>query len=342
MRKIIALIDYKNKFGSKHFDKPYRSGLDKDLLSELFKKNSWEIEFKQFTEVLNNNGLDKESFYIYTSSEDENYLYKSFIEDVVLYLEIAGCKVIPSYKYFRANNNKVFMELLRNSTADPKLLTIRSMVFGTKEEVLEIMKSIKFPVILKTAEGAGGTGVFKVSNESELLKVVNKISSSKKLLSDLKEMGRAIKHKGYIKESRYRNKFIMQNMLEGLKNDWKVYFFYDKLYVFYRPILKDRDFIASGGGYDNYLYDEAAPKPDGFFEFIKEVIKHFDVPHASLDIAFDGKNFHLIEMQFLYFGTAGIPYSKGYYSIKNNKVEFIQGKLSIEEVYANSIMKFIE
>ena len=130
-------------------------------------------------------------------------------------------------------------------------------------------------------------------------------------------------------------------MIQGLKNDWKVYFFYGKIYVFYRPVFEHRDFRASGGGYDNYLYDENAPKPEGFFEFVKKITTYFNVPNASLDIAYDGTNFHLIEMQFLYFGTAGIPYSKGYYFEEAGKWNFKEDKSSIEKVYVGSIIDFI-
>jgi glutathione synthase/RimK-type ligase-like ATP-grasp enzyme len=341
MRKIIALADYKNRFGSKHFDSPYRIGMDKALLLQCFKNMGFEIEFKQFTEVINKSYINTSAVYIYTSSEDERYLYKNFIEDVVLFLEESGCKVIPSYKYLRANNNKVFMEMLRNLTNDRDLLSIQSHTFGVKEELNNIVDELHYPIILKTSEGASGRGVFKAESKKQLLKIVNKISSSKNFFSDLKEIGRTFKHKGYLKESSYRKKFIIQNMIENLENDWKVYFFYDKLYVFFRPIFKHREFRASGGGYDNYKYDEDAPKPDGFFDFVKKIVEHFDVPHASLDIAYDGKNFHLIEMQFLYFGTAGIPYSKGYYEEKGNEWIFCANKYSIEEVYANSITKYI-
>jgi hypothetical protein len=342
MKKIIALTDYKNRFGSKHFDSPYRSGMDKDLLQKSFNQKGYEVEFIPFTQLINQTTFNKGAFYLYTSSEDNNYLYKSFIEDVVLFIENSGGKIIPDYKYIRANNNKVFMELMRNQTNDLGLLSIRSMVFGTKEELTLLINDLKFPVIVKESEGASGTGVFKASNKFELLKIVNNVSASKNSISDIKDQVRAIKHKGYIKESRHRKKFIVQNMIENLVNDWKIYYFFDKLYVFYRPILKHRDFRASGGGYNNYLYGEEAPKPEGFFEFIMQVLKYFHVPHASLDIAYDGKNFHLIEMQFLYFGTAGIPYSKGYYINENNKWVFVENKLSVEDVYANSITKFIE
>jgi len=338
MNKIIALTDYKNKFGSKHFDKPYRSGMDKELLRKEFEKLNFSIDFIKFTKLKN---IYKDFYYIYTSSEDYGYHYKSFIEDQILNLESLGCNVIPSYKYLRANNNKVFMELLRTSTNDVELLSVKSHVFGTYEEFVENIDSFSFPIIVKKSEGASGKGVYKADNVAQLKKIVKKVAKSKNIYHDIKEIGRTFKHKGYLKESKYRSKFIIQNMIPNLKNDWKVYFFMDKIYIFYRPILKNRVFKASGGGYENYTYGLDANIPEGIFDFVEKVMSYFEVPHASLDIAFDGSKFHLLEIQFLYFGTAGIPYSKGYFIKHNNNWEFIENKMTIEEVYAQSISKYI-
>jgi len=84
MKKIIALTDYKNRFGSKHFDVPYRSGMDKSLLTKHFNELGFEIEFIQYSTLVNQPSTPKDCIYIFTSSEDRGYYYKSFIEDVVL------------------------------------------------------------------------------------------------------------------------------------------------------------------------------------------------------------------------------------------------------------------
>lgn len=42
--EIIALCDYKGIFGSKYFAKPYRSGMDKDILAKEFSKYGYKIK----------------------------------------------------------------------------------------------------------------------------------------------------------------------------------------------------------------------------------------------------------------------------------------------------------
>lgn len=340
-KKIIALVDYKKKFGSKHFDKPYRSGMDKELLTRLFQEHGYQIEFEYFHKVdLRNVERYKRTIIIYTSSEDIGYHYKSYVEDVIFGLEQIGAVLIPGYKYLRANNNKVFMEFLRSTLLKDN--EFYSKHFGSLSDVKLELDNIQYPVVLKKAEGASGSDVFLVRNKSDLFKSIKKIKNYNYLLEDIKDYLRSKYHKGYQKESIYRNKFIIQPFIPKLENDWKVYIFGDKIYVFNRPIQPGRGIKASGGGYDNYFYGRNANIPDGFLDYCLSVFEKLNVPHASIDIAYDGEKFYLIEFQELYFGTAGIIYSKGYFKYIKNNWAFIDEDTSIESVYVNSIVDFLK
>jgi hypothetical protein len=339
--KLMALTDYKGRFGSKHFDQPYRSGMDREKLKELFLNKGVELVFIPFASAWSHN-FERNLHFIYTSSEDDGYLYKSYIEDIVFGLSQRGMVPVPGYEHLRANNNKGFMEFLRAETGDDRLNSIQTKFFGTLEELHSQIHDFSYPVVVKKAAGASGRGVFKASNSKELLAAAMKVSGSRSFFVDIKDWLRSKRHKGYELDSRFRHKFIVQNFIPELKNDWKVYWFNGELYVFFRPIFPSRDFIASGGGYDNYAYDEEATKPQGFFEFVEHIMNFFHVPHASLDIAFDGFRFHLLEIQFVYFGTAGIPYSKGYYKKLLGKWVFVEMKRDIEEVYVSSVVSFLK
>ncbi len=339
MNKIIALTDYKKKFGSKHFDTPYRSGMDKEKLSNYFNDLGYKIEFKYLSEVHLDDPELKNANILYTSSEDIGYRYKSYIEDIVFGLELAGAHMIPAYKHLRANNNKAFMELMREAKEITPYL--KSRVFGSMADLQMRVDTLTFPCVFKESEGASGRGVALVKSKEELYKKVKTFSKPRNYFEDLKDYGRALKHDGYIKESIYRDKFIVQDFIPDLKNDWKVYVFGEKLYTFKRPILKGRGIKASGGGYDNYLYGLEAEAPIGMFDLAMDVFNTLDVPHVSIDFAYDGKQFYVLEFQSLYFGTAGIPYSKGYFTKRNDNWEFIEEKLEIEKVYADSIVAYV-
>lgn len=339
--KLVALTDYKGRFGSKHFDHPYRSGMDKKKLQTAFLSFGVELLFMPMSSAWSF-AANESMYFVYTSSEDDGYLYKSFIEDIVFGLVQRGHIAVPGIAQLKANNNKGVMEFLRQETRDEKLNTISTQFFGTIEELKSAMPRFSYPVVIKKAAGASGRGVFKANNPEALLKAAKAVAASKSFFLDFKDWLRSKRHKGYQLDSRFRNKFIIQNFIPDLINDWKVYWFNGELYIFYRPIFAHRDFIASGGGYDNYIYGEEAYKPDGFFQFVEHVMSFFKVPHASMDIAFDGQQFHLLEIQFVYFGTAGIPYSKGYYKKVEDLWEFVPDKREIEAVYAKSVATFLK
>lgn len=342
-KEIIILTDYKNVFGSKHFDSPYRSGLQKDVMNKYFGEYGYSVEYLMFSKLkINNNVAGK--IILYTSSEDAGYYYKSYIEDVILGCEINGAIMIPGYKYLRANNNKVFMEILRDSCSNKGIKNIKSDYFGSLEEVLEKedIRNSKFPKVLKLAEGASGDNVELADSYDDLLNKIKRICRTKNISEDLWDLGRSLKHNDYKRESLYRKKFIVQEFIPGLINDWKIYVYYDSYFIFYRPILKKGKFKASGGGYDNYSYGVNAKIPDGILDYAESIRNEFKVPQLSLDIAFDGKQFYLIEFQFLYFGTAGIPYSDEYFVKEGNNWEVKANPKDQEYFYVDSICKFID
>jgi len=345
MNKIYLLTDYKGRFGSKHDDQPYRSGMDLSLLKKCFKEIGYESEPVSFSDVNLCDSLWSGSLVLYTSSEDIGLIYKQYIEDIVLSLSLAGAEVIPRFEFLRANNNKVFMELLRCILPEDMRGNLVSSHYGTLEELTAGKVEIEYPVVVKGFSGAMGRNVFLAHNEKELKKTIRKkVLSESPLRFRIKEYLRQVRHKGYRRDSFYRGRFVVQKFVPGLKNDWKVYFFGNKAFVFYRPIFAERVFRASGGGYDNYLYGRDADIPEGMLDFGWKLFRQLRVPNISMDIAWDGVRFYLLEFQCIYFGTAGIlrKYSSEYWLRKNDSWELNDNDGCIEKVYAESIGWFME
>ncbi len=342
MKEIFLLADYKDHFGSKHNDVPYRSGMDKSLLRQYFGNYDFEVKFLKFSDVDLRTMNFKDKYVLYTSTEDNGYYYKSFIEDIVFSLELVGARVIPAFKYLHATNNKVFMEKLRDILFPEQASFFNSLSFGSWEELISMKEKVQFPCVIKTSEGASGEGVFLAKNWGELGKTVKKISRARDFKYELWDLGRTFKHKGYMRDSLYRKKYIIQNFITRLKNDWKILVFDNQYFIFYRPILKSRGFRASGGGYENYFYDKDARCPDGIFDFAKDIFNKLKVPFASVDIAFDGERFYLLEFQCVYFGTLGVFYSKEYFKEQNSKWISQSNVSNIEKVYVESVVEFVE
>lgn len=337
-KTLYILTDYKGYFGSKYNSIPYNSGMDKKLLINYFGDHQITVIFKGFSDVINyKSDFWKNKFVIYTSSEDTGYYYKSYIEDIVYYLELVGAKVIPPFKYLKANNNKVFMELVRQSFNSDLLKNTSSQVFGTLDEMFAYTESFKYPLVIKQAAGAMSEGVDKANNETELIIKVKKIARTRQWFKELWETGRSLKYQGYKKQSKYRNKFIIQNLIEKLNGDFKVLIFGDKYYVLQRGV-KHGDFRASGSGIRNYV----KTIPEGLLNYAKHCKNVLNVPVVSIDVGYNGKSFFLIEYQCLFFGSFTLTFSEFYWSLSENSTfQLVEERSILEAEFARSIALYM-
>ena len=130
---------------------------------------------------------------------------------------------------------------------------------------------------------------------------------------------------------------VIQQFVEGLKNDYKILIYSDKYYVLRRENRKN-DFRASGSGLLSY----PRSLPDGMLDFAKKIFEYFDVPYISLDVAYDGNSFYLIEFQFLMFGTYTLEKSKYYFIKIDDEWRKIEGISEIEKVFVQSVCHYVK
>jgi len=335
MKTIKLIVDYKKRFGTKYTATPYRSGMDKNKLKSYFNNFGYSVQFVYPWQINYENC--KNELYLYTSSEDKGLYYKSYLEDVVLGLKLAGAHIIPDFKFLRAHHNKVFMEILRRISISNEMESLHSKVYGTLEELREdLVHYNTINHVLKPSEGAMSRGVFHATSLKQLLKHAKIISNTSSYKNDLIDLLRSKKHEGYIKESRNRKKFIVQDFIPNLEGDWKVLIYWDKYYVL-RRLNRKNDFRASGGGRLSYTRDV----PTKLLSFARDIAIELNLPNVSLDIAYDGNKCYLLEFQAIYFGTYTLEHSQFYFAF-NNKWEMIEESSILEKEYANSIVRYIE
>ena len=133
----------------------------------------------------------------------------------------------------------------------------------------------------------------------------------------------------------------IQEFIQNLKSDYKVLIWGERYYIFERPV-RNNDFRASGSGNEKYIYGSHVDLPEGIFNFSKQVFNQLNVPQLSLDIAYDGTTFYIIEYQVIYFGTVGHVLSDGFFLLIKGEWKFIPEKLDLEQVYAESIDFYIK
>lgn len=343
LRDIILLVNYKNGFGNKYDAVPLHSGFDKALMADFFKQNGYNVKYLYPSQVDIRDPSIKGKLILYTSTEDSECLYKQYIEDIVYALTLKGAVVIPDYMFLKAHHNKVFMEMLRDISNLNDIKNIVSWHYGALEEFEHTFNHAKDSQswVIKSAAGASSMGVRLSNSRKQLYHYIKKLSYSKEpLIQRFKELLRPLKYKGYTAPSVHRHKFVIQNFVNGLGNDWKVLVYGEKFFVVRRP-NRANDFRASGSGKPKYKFGKNAEVPDGMLDFAYKVYTYYNVPMISLDIAYKDGEFYLIEMQFVAFGNSGHHYSKEYFINENSKWITATNNQPIEQVYVDAIVAYI-
>jgi hypothetical protein len=342
MKEIICITDYKNCFGSKFNSFPYRSGFDKTTIKQLFQKLGFDVNYFTPSQIHFGNEGWRDKVILYTSSEEYNLYYKNFIEDVVIGLHETGATVIPNPLYLRANNNKVFMEILSQIKLPKELHNLSAYYFGTFDELQRTINDtnlLQYPCVVKSFAGAKSRGVFLANNKNELLKKAKVVSNTFFLKVYLKEKVREIIHKQYLAESSFQNKFLIQPFVPGLLNDWKIVIYGDKYFVLKRNV-RTNDFRASGSGLD-YKSGSEAGFPLHMLDYLRNCFLAYDVPNLSIDFGYDGKQGYIFEHQAIHFGTYTQSESKDYYEYIEGKWLLKENTLTTEEAYVSSIVDYL-
>jgi len=314
---------------------PYRSGMDIAKILQVFRENDFEAETVAPSQISFCGLFDQETVFLYTSSEEPNNYYKSFLEDIVYGLEMAGARVIPSFRYLRAHNNKVFMEILR-ALGSVEMRTIASRIYGCYEEIRDDVRPWTYPSVLKPAAGAMSKGVSLARNREELLREARVLSRSSSLKVSMVETLRSIKHSGYVKCSDFQNKFIIQDLVPGMSFDRKVLLYGEKQYVLKR-FNRPNDFRASGGG--RLLFDDSPP-PE-LLNYCERVYDALDVPNVSLDVGYSEGKFHVLEFQAVFYGTYTVAKSEFWFEKQDGRWLRRDGLSEVENEYAMSVVRYL-
>lgn len=337
---IYILHDYRRAFLSTHASRLNHLTMDVDALAAAFEHYGMRPRIMGFSAVDWSRPWQGANI-VYTSSEDKGLKYKSYIEDVVLALGLTGANIMPRYELLRAHHNKVAMEALRWLYFPNEAKTLDTKLFGTQEEALALLQSLELPLIVKSAEGAGSTGVVKADNLTQVRAAIGKISKDHfSLMSVIREMAKRLVKRDWSLRSLHREKFVIQNMVNGLQGDCKILNFFGHFYVLYRQNRPD-DFRASGSGLFSHDIPSEIPMSD-LLTYAEAVSGKIDAPTLSLDVGYDGQNFYLIEFQALHFGTLTAELSSGFWR-RNKQGDWskVADRCVIENVYARAVADYV-
>ncbi|WP_152646875.1 ATP-grasp domain-containing protein [Acinetobacter radioresistens] len=243
------------------------------------------ISFDALDEII----LFPNDILIYTSSENPEV--RQFIKNKLYYIK-DKCVLIPSYDLLMAHEDKGFQEVMKKEKNFGNL--IGSYTFDIDNQ------KFNYPKVLKTAQGAGSSGVFLIKDSVDLKTIKNKFfePSLKRKIIKLQRKFKLSPEEYQIYSYKYKkfNLFVEQEFLSNLACDYKVLIFGDRYFVLKRNVRKN-DFRASGSGKFEFI-----DPPLEVLDFAKAISNILKNPYLSLDIAQSDKGCHLIEFQATNFG----------------------------------------
>lgn len=336
--KLYIITNSDGHFGQRYF--PWESIDVNQLVRSL--SEHYCVEQAAFEDVANGVIDIEKSLVLYSSSQQPEY--KRYIDDVLLFLMQKENVLVPPINMFRAHENKGYQELYKRLAG---IEAIPALYLGHFRDVAK--QDWTFPCVTKTLDGFGSGGVKLASSNSE---IESAMRSDEVLLRKgflRKNFGQLIRP---IRSTLFRKKFtsvkdygdyfnffrrlVVQKFLPDMEYDYKVLVFSEKYYVLKRYVSAG-DFRASGSG----LF-EFESVPDSLLDYAGVLFEKFDTPFISMDICFDGLNYHLIEFQGVHFGPYTLLESEGYYTRLGENWSYCEQVSCLEQEIAESVVSYIK
>jgi glutathione synthase/RimK-type ligase-like ATP-grasp enzyme len=289
-------------------------------------------------------------YIIYQTSETPGSFYKRYIEDLVYFLEQKGAVVMPNYELLKAHHNKILMEMMRSGFTDRALRSCESRCYGSWVDAMKY--DLTFPAVVKQSSSSGSAGVFLATNRKKYEKMIKRAG---KVIIGQSIRGIFINYikisvKKFIKflqpsKSKFlefntapvSTSIIVQPFIEGLHGDYKVLIFGSKYYTLYRQ-NRENDFRASGSG---RFYDVPLEEHEGLLNFARKITAEIDFPIFGMDIAFDTKEYHLLEFQVIHLGTPPLQRSKYWHEYHDGRWVKYDGASDLEDEFSRTIHEYI-
>lgn len=333
-KRLFILLDYRNTFYSS--TREVAGSMDVPEIKRLFEDKGYEVEVERFSNIDFRSDKYVKSFILYQSAEDPDLRYKDYIEDILLGLKINGAILIPEFYKFRAHHNKVFMEILRDSSKFPLIQNIVSEKYGTLNEFEESLSKHRSPFVIKSGAGSKSVSVLLARSKKEALHISRWITKSYSTINLKRFLNGILSGKGFKPISNYRRKFIVQNFISGLSHDYKIIIYDNRFYVLKRG-NRPGDFRASGSGILSFPEEVS----DDLLNFAEKVFIFFNVPFISIDVAVRGNEYFLIEFQFLSFGQYAVEYSLFFFRKEVLKWIKVEETPNLERIFVDSVDMYI-
>ncbi len=260
----------------------------------------------------------------------EPYLRQS-TEKLFLLENILGKKVYPNQKTFWHYNNK---------NAESYLAKVKGIkmperfVSYSYEDTLQYLQRCRYPLVSKTAGGAGSRNVRLLKDFStakkELDYLFNKDFKNRSINKILKNCG--LRHTKYDMQRYYVH---YQEFVPGNVRDFRVTTIGNKyVFAFFRRNRKN-DFRASGSGLIEY---DRTDHNFAVMQYCLDVSRENGFDTMCYDILYTDKQFVSVEFSYI-FNDKAIYDCPGHYELQNGNLKFVDGNVWPQELIVEYLVK---
>ena len=274
-------------------------------------------------------------------------------ERLYILCKILGYKTFPSYEEVVLHENKKLLSYFLNAKKIPHPNTF---VFYFKKEALEFLLRTNYPLVGKSSNGAGGTGVKILKNYKDAKKYVQRAFSDKGLT---KKSGpnfktgnipkRVLKKLANIKEAREKIKSYIDIASDAQKGfvilqeyvphdfEWRSVRIGDSYFAHKK--IKQGDMASGTKGID-YINP-----PEALLDFTKKICEENNFNFMAIDLFENQNGGYLVNELQTIFGHVQdyileVDGQPGRYLYINNQWQFEKGDFNSNESY-NLRLKFV-
>lgn len=237
---------------------------------------------------------------LYPSSQKPRY--RQYLQDIIATLHFSGVYLFPAFVHMLAHEDKA-VQAFRLRMTDIKVP--HSVVFGNKRHAYEYLRTAAFPLVGKSVEGFASRGVRLIRNIHEGRRFVDQHMVDRVLRKGRSFPSRVVQR--IVKPRPVLGMVLFQEFIPDLTGDWKILIWGDTACGLYRE-NRPADFRASGSG--RFSFSDV---PVPVLDFARQTLDALNLPWASLDIGYNGKECFLFEYQAIHFGLTTADQGRFYY-----------------------------
>jgi len=240
-----------------------------------------------------------------------------FFKEKIYFIQyIMKKRIYPNYETVWHFDSKIAQKYIFEYT---NVKTPSTFVSFDYNESVNIAEKINYPVIVKSSNGAGSTGVKLINSKKNLIKKINYEFVVKKIIN--KVLKTSYDRFGYL---------YCQQFIRGNAKDLRINIIGNKYAIGFWRINRDNDFRASGSGKIDY----STEIPINVIEYCASISRDNKFDSMAYDVLFTDNKFVIVEMSYGYVDQA-VYNAKGYYILnEQGKVkEFVEGNFWPQELW---------